>query len=50
MLNPLKMEERYIDAFLFYILTYDEAANAKKIMEDTKAIESEVHHTEPVKV
>jgi hypothetical protein len=30
--------------------TADEVANAKKIIEDTKAIESEVHHTEPVKV
>ena len=30
--------------------TADEVANAKKIIENTKAIESEVHHTEPVKV
>lgn len=30
--------------------TADEVANAKKIIEDTEAVESEVHHTEPVKV
>jgi hypothetical protein len=30
--------------------TADEVANAKKIIEGTKAIESDVHHTEPVKV
>ncbi len=30
--------------------TADEVANAKKIIEGTEAIESEVHHTEPVKV
>jgi uncharacterized membrane protein len=30
--------------------TPDEVANAKKIIGDTKAIESEVHHIEPVKV
>jgi hypothetical protein len=30
--------------------TADEVANAKKIIEGTKAIESVVHHTEPVKV
>jgi hypothetical protein len=30
--------------------TADEVANAKKIIEDTEAIESDVHHTEPVKV
>jgi len=30
--------------------TPDEVVNAKKIIEDTKAIESEVHHTEPVTV
>jgi hydrogenase maturation factor len=30
--------------------TAGEVANAKKIIEGTKAIESVVHHTEPVKV
>jgi hypothetical protein len=30
--------------------TADEVANAKKIIENTEAIESDVHHTEPVKV
>jgi uncharacterized membrane protein len=30
--------------------TADEVANAKKIIENTKAIESDVHHTEPVGV
>ena len=30
--------------------TADEVANAKKIIENTEAIESNVHHTEPVKV
>jgi hypothetical protein len=30
--------------------TADEVVNAKKIIEDTEVIESEVHHTEPVKV
>jgi len=30
--------------------TADEVANAKKIIEGTEAIESDVHHTEPVKV
>jgi hypothetical protein len=30
--------------------TADEVANAKKIIEDTEAIESDVHHTEPVRV
>ncbi|MCE5339514.1 MAG: DUF1269 domain-containing protein [Planctomycetaceae bacterium] len=30
--------------------TADEVANAKKIIEDTEAIESDVHHTEPVNV
>jgi hypothetical protein len=30
--------------------TADEVANAKEIIEGTKAIESEVHHTDPVKV
>jgi hypothetical protein len=30
--------------------TADEVANAKKIIENTGAIESDVHHTEPVKV
>jgi hypothetical protein len=30
--------------------TPDEVANAKKIIENTKAIESEVHYTEPAKV
>jgi hypothetical protein len=30
--------------------TADEAANAKKIIEDPEAIESDVYHTEPVKV
>jgi hypothetical protein len=30
--------------------TANEVANAKKIIEGTKAIESGVHHTEPVKV
>ena len=30
--------------------TADEVANAKKIIEDTEVIESDVHHTEPVKV
>ena len=30
--------------------TADEVTNAKKIIENTEAIESDVHHTEPVKV
>ena len=30
--------------------TADEVANAKKIIDNTEAIESDVHHTEPVKV
>ncbi len=30
--------------------TADEVANAKRIVEDTEVIESDVHHTEPVKV
>jgi hypothetical protein len=30
--------------------TADEVANAKKIIENTEVIESNVHHTEPVKV
>jgi len=30
--------------------TADEVANAKKIIEDTEAIESDVHHTESVRV
>jgi len=30
--------------------TADEVANAKKIIENTEVIESDVHHTEPVKV
>ncbi|MGD0571988.1 MAG: general stress protein [Sedimentisphaerales bacterium] len=30
--------------------TADEVANARKIIEDTEVIESNVHHTEPVKV
>jgi len=30
--------------------TADEVANAKKIIEDTEAIESDVHHIEPVNV
>lgn len=44
--------ETAIKAGKFIIIahgTADEVANAKKIIDDTEAIESEVHHTESVK-